>query len=63
MSKEKKKPTYWRQDIWTDLDFMAAEERRKNELIRAVLEAKLKSMGFPKYRWQDIIEKALEDRT
>ena len=59
----KKKPTDWKQDIFTEIDFMTAEERRKNELIRGVLEAKLKSMGLPKYRWQDIIGKALKDLT
>ena len=56
-----KKPTDWTDDIWTDLDFMAAEERRKDDLIRGLLEAELKSIKFPEHRWPDIIEKALKE--
>ena len=49
----KKKPTDWRQDIQTEINFMAAEERRKDDLIRGVVESIKK---YPKSEWPDIIE-------
>ena len=58
-----KKPT-WTDDILNDLDFIAAEARRKplsKEIIEVFLEAKLKSMGCPKTDRQKIIKQALKD--